>query len=101
MALTHHLLVILFSYFFPIALFDKPVDANLVSFMKKHFTHKLASSISGRGKGNKSRGSPSRGKGNIFTVTFLGNETTAPTNQPHYEDEDDHDEDYTDRDHFV
>ena len=88
-------------YLLPIDLFDEPVDANLVSFMKKHFTHKLASSISGRGKGNKSRGSPSRGKGNIFTVTFLGNETTAPTNQPHYEDEDDHDEDYTDRDHFV
>ena len=55
----------------------------------------------GRGKGNKLRGSPLHGKGNIFTVTFLGNDTTVPTNQHHYEDEDDHDEDCIDRDYFV
>ena len=101
MALTHHLLAILFSYLLPIDLFDKPVDVNLVSFMQKNFTHKLSTSMPGRDKGNKSRGSPLHGKGNTFTVTFLGNDTTAPNNQHHYEDEDDHDEDCIDWDYFV
>ena len=70
-ALTHHLLATLFSYFFPMDLFDKPVDANLVSFMQKHFTHKLSTSIPDLDKGNKSRGLPLHGKDNTFIVTFF------------------------------